>query len=53
MSEESGYSNAEVKAGVFLAFCLALFVAMLFIYGKVARVMRGRQEIPVDRKSVV
>jgi ABC-type transporter Mla subunit MlaD len=46
------YSNAEVKAGVFLTICLALFVAMLFIYGKVARVWRGREEIDVVFTSV-
>ena len=37
MATSTGYSKAEVKAGVFLALCLALFVAMLFIYGKAAR----------------
>ena len=52
MANESGYSNAEVKAGVFMAICLALFVAMLFIYGRVSRIMRGRQEIPVIFTSV-
>jgi len=48
----TGYSNAEVKAGVFLTICLAMFVAMLFIYGKVARVWRGRQDISVVFTSV-
>ncbi|MCY3023679.1 MAG: MlaD family protein [Planctomycetota bacterium] len=52
MSNGTGYSNAEVKAGVFLTICLAMFVAMLFIYGKVARVWRGRQEISVVFTSV-
>ena len=52
MSTSTGYSNAEVKAGVFLTICLALFVAMLFIYGKVAGVLRGRQEISVVFTSV-
>jgi ABC-type transporter Mla subunit MlaD len=52
MANGTGYSNAEVKAGVFLTLCLALFVGMLFIYGKVARVLRGRQEISVVFTSV-
>ncbi|HEY3322246.1 MAG TPA: MlaD family protein [Planctomycetota bacterium] len=52
MSNGSGYSNAEVKAGVFLTLALALFVAMLFVYGKVARAWRGRQEISVVFTSV-
>jgi ABC-type transporter Mla subunit MlaD len=52
MATESGYSSAEVKAGFFLALCLALFVAMLFIYGKVARTWRGKQEISVVFTSV-
>lgn len=52
MANGTGYSNAEVKAGVFLTICLAVFVAMLFIYGKVARVWRGRQEIAVVFTSV-
>jgi ABC-type transporter Mla subunit MlaD len=52
MATETGYSSAEVKAGFFLALCLALFVAMLFIYGKVARAWRGKQEIAVVFTSV-
>lgn len=52
MSTGTGYSNAEVKAGVFLTICLALFVTMLFFYGKVAGVLRGRQEISVVFTSV-
>jgi ABC-type transporter Mla subunit MlaD len=52
MATETGYSNAEVKAGFFLALCLALFVAMLFVYGKVARGWRGKQEIAVVFTSV-
>lgn len=52
MANTTGYSNAEVKAGVFLTMSLALFVAMLFIYGKVARVWKGRQEIAVVFTSV-
>ena len=52
MSNGTGYSSAEVKAGVFLTLCMAVFVAMLFIYGKVARVWRGRQEISVVFTSV-
>ena len=52
MATATGYSNAEVKAGVFLTLCLGLFVAMLFIYGKLARVWKGRQEISVVFNSV-
>lgn len=52
MANGTGYSNAEVKAGVFLTVCLAVFVAMLFVYGKMARVWRGRQEISVVFTSV-
>jgi ABC-type transporter Mla subunit MlaD len=48
----TGYSNAEVKAGVFLTVSLALFISMLFIYGKVARLWRGRQDISVVFTSV-
>jgi ABC-type transporter Mla subunit MlaD len=40
-------SHAEIKAGVFLTFCLALFVAMLFELGRFGRAWRGRQEISV------
>lgn len=43
----SRISNAEIKAGVFLTFCMALFIAMLFVLGKFGRVWRGRQEIRV------
>ncbi len=40
-------SHAEIKAGVFLTFCLALFISMLFVLGKFGRSWRGRQEIRV------
>lgn len=40
-------SNAEIKAGVFLTFCLALFIAMLFVLGKFGHAWRGRQELSV------
>jgi len=40
-------SNAEVKAGLFLTFCLGLLVAMLFIYGRATRHWRGRQDLHV------
>jgi ABC-type transporter Mla subunit MlaD len=40
-------SHAEIKAGVFLTFCLALFVAMLFVLGKFGHAWRGRQEVRV------
>jgi ABC-type transporter Mla subunit MlaD len=52
VANPTGYSNAEVKAGVFLTMCLALFVASLFIYGKAARYLRGRQDITVLFTSV-
>ena len=48
----SGYSHAEVKAGLFLTFSLAILVAMLFIYGKASRMWRGREELNVVFKSV-
>jgi len=40
-------SNAEIKAGIFLTLCLALFVSMLFVLGNFGRAWRGRQEINV------
>lgn len=43
----SRISHAEIKAGVFLTFCLALFIAMLFVLGRFGREWRGRQEIRV------
>jgi hypothetical protein len=43
----SGVTHAEIKAGVFLTFCLALFVAMLFVLGKFGHIWRGRQEVQV------
>ena len=46
------YSNAEVKAGVFLTICIALFLAMLFIYGNVRRMWRKPQDITVVFTSV-
>ncbi|HYF50450.1 MAG TPA: MlaD family protein [Planctomycetota bacterium] len=52
MATTTGYSNAEVKAGVFLTVCLALFVGMLFFFGKLGRVLKGRQEISVVFTSV-
>ncbi|MCY3023681.1 MAG: hypothetical protein NTW87_32270 [Planctomycetota bacterium] len=42
-----GISHAEIKAGVFLTFCLALFIAMLFVLGKFGRAWHGRQELRV------
>lgn len=41
------FSNAEVKAGVFLTFCIGLFIAMLFVYGKVNRSWRGQSSLHV------
>lgn len=46
------YSSVEVKAGLFLAFCLALFVGMLMLYGKIPRMWRERQEIRAVFSSV-
>ena len=43
----SRISNAEIKAGIFLTFCIALFIAMLFVLGKFGRSLRGRQELTV------
>jgi ABC-type transporter Mla subunit MlaD len=43
----SRISNAEIKAGVFLTFCLALFIAMLFVLGKFGHAWRGRQELQI------
>jgi ABC-type transporter Mla subunit MlaD len=40
-------SNAEVKAGLFLTFCLGLLVAMLFIYSRATHHWRGRQDLRV------
>lgn len=39
------YSSVEVKVGIFVAFCGALFVAMLATYGRLVPVWRGRQQI--------
>lgn len=46
------YSHVEVKAGVFLAFCLALFVGMLLIYGKIPRLWGERGQIRAAFASV-
>lgn len=46
------YSSVEVKVGIFLAFSLALFVAMLASYGRLAPVWRGRTEIKVVFSNV-
>ncbi len=40
-------TEAMWKAGLFMLFCLGLFVGMLLVYGKVSNVWRGRQEIHV------
>jgi len=52
MGQRRFYSEVEVKAGLFLAFCLALFVGMIFIFAKVSRFWRGTQEIQVIFTSV-
>lgn len=46
------YSGVEVKAGLFLAFCAALFVGMLLLYGKVGRMWRERQDLHVLFSSI-
>lgn len=46
------YSSIEVKMGFFLTFSLALFVAMLFTFGRIARPWRERQEIFVAFENV-
>jgi len=47
VAKGSGYTSVEVKAGLFLTFSLAIFLAMLFVYGKAARIWKGRQELKV------
>lgn len=47
MAAPQQYSHAEVKAGLFLAFCLALFCGMLLVYGHLSKFWRGRQELHV------
>ena len=47
MAKGSGYTSAEVKAGLFLTFSLGIFMAMLFVYGKAARIWKGRQDLKV------
>ena len=44
---QTGYSNIEIKLGLFGAFCLALLVCMLITYGRVSPLWRGSQEIRV------
>jgi hypothetical protein len=41
----SHYSSTEIKAGMFLAFCLALFVGMVLSYSRLMPMTRTRQEI--------
>ena len=52
MTTRRSYSDVEVKAGVFLAFCLALFVGMLLLYGKIPSLWRGRLNIRVAFASI-
>jgi ABC-type transporter Mla subunit MlaD len=47
MAAPQQYTHAEVKAGLFLAFCLALFCGMLLVYGHLSKFWRGRQELHV------
>lgn len=51
MVRKRGFSS-EMKVGLFLTFCLGLFVALLFIYGSVTREWRGRRELRVVFNSV-
>ncbi len=46
MARKRGFSS-EMKVGLFLTFCLGLFVASLFIYGSLTREWRGRRELRV------
>jgi len=46
------FSNMEMKAGIFLTFCIGLFIALLFIYGKLNRQWRGQRELNVAFTSV-
>ena len=43
----SRISSNEIKAGVFLTFCFALFIAMLFVLGHFGHSLRGRQLVDV------
>ncbi len=47
MAAPQEYTHAEVKAGLFMAFCLALFCGMLLVYGHLSKFWRGRQELHV------
>jgi ABC-type transporter Mla subunit MlaD len=49
---QSNYSSIEIKAGLFLAFCLALFVGMIVIYGRLKPISRPRQEIFVAFENI-
>lgn len=40
-------ANAEVKAGVFLTFCLALFFLMMVVYGRFSRTWADRLDLTV------
>lgn len=51
-AKSASYSGVEVKAGLFLAFCAALFVGMLLLYGKVGRMWRERQDLHVMFSSI-
>ena len=39
------YSNSEIKVGLFLAFCLGLFIVMLITYGRFSPLWKGPLEI--------
>jgi hypothetical protein len=41
-----------MKVGLFLTFCLGLFVSLLFVYGNVTREWRGRRELHVVFNTV-
>jgi hypothetical protein len=44
--------GGEIKVGLFLTFSLGLFVALLFVYGRVTREWRGRRELHAVFNSV-
>lgn len=52
MTNREGFTPSEVKVGFFLAFCLALFLAMLLLYGRFGELWSGRADLRVVFTSV-